>query len=245
MDTVKQAVLARLRGEILSLGGLPAPVQQTRLSGGLEGLRPHFPHGSFPKGAVHEFLCRQPEEVASSIGFVSGLLSTCLGSSGVVLWVCQAHQVYPPALVSFRLAPHQVIFVSATQQRQAAWVLEEALRCSSLTAVVADLGQLDFTLSRRLQLAVEHSRTTGFVLNTAARPAASTACVSRWRVQALPSQWQDWLPGVGRPRWQVQLLKMRNGKPGSWQVEWGHNGFRVLLPVADVQPLATVPRKAG
>ncbi len=245
MDTVKQAVLARLRGEIMALGGLPAPVQRIRLAGGLEALQPHFPHGSFPKGAVHELLCRQPEEVAGTMGFVSGLLSTCLGSSGVVLWVCQSHQVFPPALVSFRLAPHQVIFIRPGLQRQAAWVVEEALRCSSLTAVVADLGQLDFALSRRLQLAVEQSRTTGFVLNTAARPAAHTACVSRWRIQQLPSQWQPWMPGVGRPRWQVQLLKMRNGKPGSWQVEWTHDGFRVLPPAADARPLAEVPRKVG
>ena len=31
------------------------------------------------------------------------------------------------------------------------------------------------------------------------------------------------MPGVGFPRWNVELLKVRNGKPGSWQLEWSYN----------------------
>ncbi len=28
------------------------------------------------------------------------------------------------------------------------------------------------------------------------------------------------MPGVGAPRWKVELLKVRNGLPGAWIVEW-------------------------
>jgi protein ImuA len=34
------------------------------------------------------------------------------------------------------------------------------------------------------------------------------------------------MPGVGFPRWSVELIKVRNGKTGSWQVEWMGRKFR-------------------
>jgi protein ImuA len=36
---------------------------------------------------------------------------------------------------------------------------------------------------------------------------------------------EDDMPGVGFPRWNVELLKVRNGKPGSWQIEWKAGKF--------------------
>jgi len=33
------------------------------------------------------------------------------------------------------------------------------------------------------------------------------------------------MPGVGFPRWQIELLKVRNGKPGKWTVEWSAGRF--------------------
>ncbi len=34
------------------------------------------------------------------------------------------------------------------------------------------------------------------------------------------------MPGVGFPCWNAELLKVRNGKPGSWQIEWSDGVFR-------------------
>jgi protein ImuA len=44
------------------------------------------------------------------------------------------------------------------------------------------------------------------------------------------------MPGVGFPKWNVELLKMRNGKPGSWEVEWNINGFHLQEHIAAVEP---------
>ena len=38
------------------------------------------------------------------------------------------------------------------------------------------------------------------------------------------------MPGVGFPRWQVDLLKVRNGNPGSWTVEWSKRRFNTIIP---------------
>jgi protein ImuA len=50
----------------------------------------------------------------------------------------------------------------------------------------------------------------------------------------------DGLPGIGFPRWQVELLKVRNGKPGSWQLEWVSRKFQ---PVASRSSLLTKEHK--
>jgi protein ImuA len=39
----------------------------------------------------------------------------------------------------------------------------------------------------------------------------------------------DDLPGVAFPRWQVELLKVRNGKPGIWQLEWANGKINEVV----------------
>jgi protein ImuA len=85
---------------------------------------------------------------------------------------------------------------------------------------VGELNELSFIDSRRLQLAVERSRVTGFIHRFRPRVQSPVACLTRWKISPLPSQTPDNLPGLGFPRWQVALLKVRNGQPASWQVQW-------------------------
>jgi protein ImuA len=33
---------------------------------------------------------------------------------------------------------------------------------------------------------------------------------------------------MGFPRWNIDLLKVRNGKPASWQVEWSPKGLEYI-----------------
>jgi protein ImuA len=42
------------------------------------------------------------------------------------------------------------------------------------------------------------------------------------------------LPGIGFPRWQVELLKVRSGKPGSWQLEWVNGKFQPIASTASL-----------
>jgi protein ImuA len=44
--------------------------------------------------------------------------------------------------------------------------------------------------------------------------------VTRWRVAAAPSR-ETGEPGVGTPRWRVELLRCRGGAPGAWMVSEG------------------------
>src|SRR5690606_16345334 len=104
------------------------------------------------------------------------------------------------------------------------------LKCGTLTAVVGELREMSFTASRRLQLAVEQSQVTGFILRRTPTRLNTTACVSRWKITMLPGEPVDDLPGIGFPQWRVALLRIRNGYPGVWNVKWVKGRFAQVYP---------------
>jgi protein ImuA len=122
--------------------------------------------------------------------------------------------------------------VDLSKEKDVMWVMDEALKCPALSAVVGEKKDLSFTESRRLQLAVEQSQATGFILRKRDK-VNTTACVSRWRITSSPSELIDDLPGVGFPHWRVELLRMRNGRSGVWDLKWTNGRF---APVANHLP---------
>ena len=116
--------------------------------------------------------------------------------------------------------------------------MEEALKYDGLAAVIGEIDELSFTASRRLQLAVEQSRVTGFVIRRHSNSLHTTASVARWKITSLPSEPGD-IPGVGFPRWNVELLKVRNGKPGQWQVEYADDR---LWPITKIATIPITPK---
>lgn len=193
----------------------------------LRFLKEHLPIGVFPTGAVHEFIYSKAEDIAATNAFISGLVSSCIPAKGIIIWISLQRTVFPAVLQRFNIEPSEIIFIHPANEKELLWVTEEALKCDGLCAVAAELNSLSFTNSRRLQIAVEKSKVTGFVL-TSSTKTTTNACVSRWKITSLPSEQQFGLPGVGFPSWNVELLKIRNGKPGQWKVEWAADHFNEL-----------------
>ncbi len=228
---LKKALLAQLSADILNLQGIK-PVGHLVMDPHLGPLNRAFPFRAFPTGAIHELLASTGENMAASYGFLSALLSTLLGKQGMLVWVSAHRLVFPPALKGFGIEPSHVLFVEVPHQREAMWAMEEALKSEALTAVVCEMHDLGFTASKRLQLAVERSKVTGFILRSG-NNLNPTACVSRWRIHSMPSDALDGLPGIGVPQWRVELLRMRNGKTGVWNLQWRHGRFEeVSVPSA-------------
>lgn len=215
-----------LQEQILAMQGFRVPLENELQDTGLGLINTAFPHHTFPTGIIHEFISTAAEEGAATAGFMAGLLGTLM-RKGCCLWVSTRRRVFPPALRLFGLAPDQVIFVDAVSNRDALWAIEEGLKCSTLAAVVGEVKDLSFTESRRLQLAVEQSHVTGFIHRNIAINPGTVASVARWRIKPLASFAPDGMPGVGFPQWQVELVKIRNGRPGVWQVQWSNSGFRI------------------
>lgn len=236
----RSKILADLKSEVLRLEGF-SPISNNLLDARLGPIVTAFPNQSFPIGAIHEFICNDIDDAASTSGFIGGLLNVLMGEHGSTLWISSSRQLFPPALKSFGLEPDQFIFLDL-KERDVLWAIEEALKCPALTAVVGETRDLSFTASRRLQLAVEESKVNGFILRKQCRHPNTTACVSRWNISALPSEQLEELPGIGYPKWKVELSRIRNGKPGTWEVQWA-NG--VFLPAQEMPVMYQQQKIAG
>ncbi len=227
----KKDIINQLQKRILRMQGFAPASSGTADTVGLGPVEAAFPNAVFPTGTIHEFINVAPEQAAASGGFISGILQALMQRGGLCLWISISRTLFPPALKAFGLEPDRIIFIDLKREKDILWAMEEALKCQGLAAVIAEMREISFTDSRRLQLAAEQSRVTGFVLRSDLRKLSATACAARWNITSLPSELESGMPGVGFPRWNVELLKVRNGNPGTWQVEWSEGRF-IPLPAS-------------
>lgn len=232
MSNPKADIIARLQREVLSMQGLKTTAKSAATDKLIGTMKNAFPNNSFPLGVMHEFISRSKEDEAAGTGFITAIVSSLMRSSGVAVWISSSRTVFPPALKSYGIEPDKIIFIDLKKEKEILWTMEEALKCRGLAAVIGELQELDFTASRRLQLAVEQSRVTGFVLRCNPRNINTTACLTRWQVKPALSELPNEMPGVGFPRWNVELLKVRNGNPGKWQVEFAGGRFKQVSTIA-------------
>jgi len=233
----------QLRKDILLLQGFKPPAAGI-VDVGLGPITAAFPNAVFPAGAIHEFISTGPENAAASGGFVAGLTGALMGSGGACVWITSSRKVFPSGLKTFGIEPDRVIFVDVKKEKEVLWVMEEALKCEGLAVVIGEIPEISFTASRRLQLAVEKSRVTGFLFRHNPRKLNTIACIARWKVSSLSSKPMTGMPGVGFPRWNVELEKVRNGQPGRWQMEWSAGRFQPVVPETPALPLEE-RRKTG
>ena len=219
-----------------------------------------LPSGGLARGALHEILgaSGDEEDGALAAAFVASILGRLIATGGgMVLWCLPRPDLYGPGLAAHGLDPGRLVLVQAPRDAEILWAMEEGLRARGIAAVVGEIGVLPAVASRRLQLAAERSGVTALLLRrwrdggqAARERALPNAAVTRWRIAALPSQPSRGEPGVGRPRWRVELLRCRGGAPACWEVEGadatGHVSLAAAL--ADRQA-ASVPaerfRRAG
>lgn len=232
MRAFKADIIIRLQRDILPLQGIKTALNNMALDKTIGPLKNAFPGHTFPVGCVHEFIADNIENAAVTTGFIASLLTSLMKNAGAVIWIGSGNTIFPPALQSFGISPDKIIFIDLQKEKEILWAMEEALKCEGLAAVICEVKELSFTASRRLQLAVEHSQVTGFIIRNNPRAINTTACVTRWKITSLLSDRDDGLPGIGFPRWNVNLLKVRNGNPGNWQIEYSAGLFRHLYKMA-------------
>ena len=236
------------------------PARHGVLPFGLNAIDAALPGGGLALGAMHEILGAggDEEEGAAAAGFIAGILARLgrMGETGPVLWCLGRPDVYGPGLAAHGLDPARLVLVAARRDDELLWAVEEGLRAPGLSAVVGEAGRLPMVAGRRLQLAAERSGVTLFLLRrwrnaaeATAERARPSAAVTRWRVAALPSADIAGEPGVGRPRWRIELVRCRGGMPGGWDVEVADATGHVCLSAgladrpARPQPAAVAPRR--
>jgi len=231
---VKKELFQKLQQDILLWQGFKPVAAGNAERIGLGEIEDAFPGSVFPKKAIHEFITIAPEQSAASDGFIAGLLAVLMKNGAACVWASTSRHLFPASLSHFNVEPDRIIFMDVKTDKEVLWITEEALKCEGLAAVVAEVASLSLIESRRLQLAVEASGVTGFILRKDENKTASTVATARWRISPLPSVTEDGMPGLGFPRWQVELLKVRNGNPGKFVLEWAGEKFEEIKKVKNV-----------
>jgi len=255
MRPMQTETMAALRAQIAALERGPgADRPSSRLPFGVPELDAHLPGQGLALGAVHELFAGGPavEHGAAPALFAAAMLARRIGP---VLWIAARCDLYPPALARVGLDPARLVLVRT--RRGALRAMEEGLRHPGLAGVVCEHeGRLDLVASRRLQLAAEATDVLGFVLRRSPRfddPAlqAPSAAATRWRITSMPSPpplpHAPDVPGLGRPLWQLELLRCRGASSASFIVEGPDAQGRLAAPshLAD-RPLAPAwPRRAA
>jgi protein ImuA len=191
---------------------------------GIAAIDRALPGDGLARGALHEIMGTggDEEDGALAAAFAAHILGRLMG---VVLWCLPRPDLYGPGLAAHGLDSGRVVLVRASRDAEILWAMEEGLRAPGIVAVVGEVGSLPMVASRRLQLAAERSGITAFLLRrwreggqAARERALPNAAVTRWRIAALPSRPLRDEPGVGHPRWRVELLRCRGGEPASWEM---------------------------
>jgi len=219
--------LGRLRARVARIerGGTPGD-PAGRLPTGVAALDTALPEGGLARASVHEV------GGAAADGFTAALAA---GLAGPVLWCvgqAGADRLYAPGLARFGLGPDRLVVAVCRNRTDCLWAMEEGLRSGALAAVVGEPdGTVDLTASRRLQLAAESGRTTGFVLVRGAVQGrlVPSAVASRWQVTPRPALGRG--AGLG---WRVRLLRCRGGGTGTWEIDWDETADRFGLAAAAV-----------
>src|SRR6266446_7607614 len=231
----------------------PAATVHGVLPFGVAAIDRVLPSGGLARGALHEILgaSGDEEDGALAAAFAAGIVGRLAATGdGMVLWCLPRPDLYGPGLAAHGLDPGHLMLVRAPRDAEILWAMEEGLHAPGIIAVVGEIGVLPAVASRRLQLAAERSGIIALLLRrwrdggqAARERALPNAAVTRWRIAALPSRAVRGEPGVGHPRWRIELLRCRGGEPACWEVEvadaTGHVSLAGTLADRPAAPLAS------
>jgi protein ImuA len=195
--------------------------------------------GGLALGALHEIAPASPLDFGAAASFALALLARALADDGRrdVLWIepeaaeFEAGRLYGPGLDLLGLPMARLVGLSAPQERDAAWAMEEALRCRALAAVVGEFARetsLDLVMLRRLSLAASEGGGLGLILRHRASSLPSPAA-TRCEIASAPGA-RDEFGGLGRPAMLLTLVRNRRGPTGRWLLSWGHHERAFLSP---------------
>jgi len=227
LATLREAVarVAAARGPALPFG--VGPIDHLLAGGGLDGAGLHEIAGASASWS---------DDAAATL-FAAGIAARFAAAPGVsALWAVTRFDLYAPGLEQAGLAPDHIVYAQGKSDRDLLAMCEDALRDGSLACIVAEVKVADQTATRRLQLAASEGNTPMLLYRRYRRygqcPLADPSlAMTRWRIGTLPSA-RLASPGVGRGRWNVELVRQRSGPPFSLELEACDDTGRLALPAA-------------
>jgi protein ImuA len=210
------------------------------LSFGLEALDARLAGGGLAQGGLHEVAAASDSlgDDAAATLFAAGIAARFVQArpGTGVLWALTRFDLYAPGLEQVGLGPQTVLYAQGRKDAEVLALAEDGLRAGSLACVVAEAREANRTATRRLQLAAADGDTPMLLYRR--RPprdgcslVAPSAAMTRWRIGCVPSAPLG-IPGIGRARWTVELVRQRGGNPFSLVLEACDEAGRLALPAA-------------
>ncbi|MCE2524157.1 MAG: hypothetical protein J4F49_13235 [Rhodobacteraceae bacterium] len=210
---------------------------------GVPALDAALPETGLMVDGLHEAAGATVADGPTASAFLAALLARFTDDDrGNPVLICQSRhgmarfgRVHGPGWRDLGLEPANLLVLRAGRDGDVPWAIEEGLRCGVLAAVLAEVEELSFTASRRLSLAAREGATPALLVRHDGLGSASAAC-TRWRVSALPGgsdPFDEDAPGL--PRWQLELVRCRGGRPVTCNVEWNREtgNFHMAAALAD------------
>src|SRR5262245_20998588 len=200
-------MLRDLRARIARIEGFSPEVQSQVLPTGWKAIDAALPGGGLTEGALHEIHSPDPADGAA-VGFAARLIVRFhAGSPGkAVLWASCRADLFAPGFLAAGVDPRRLLICRCLDSEELLFAVEEALKAKAVSSVFGEIGELDFSLSRRLQLAAAETGTSLILLRPARFGAEPSAAVTRWRAESHPGGWS------------LTLFRCRGGRPGHWRL---------------------------
>jgi len=181
--------------------------QRPGLPTGFSALDSCLPGGGWPRKGLIELLADR-----SGIGELSLLMPALVAlcgeqhEGGWLAWVSPPYQPYAPALAACGIDIDRVLVV---RSGSAAWVMEQALRSGSCSAVLGWVDAIDLPSLRRLQLAAEQAGCLAVLFRRSQESNLPSPAVLRIMLSAMQA-------GL-----EVRILKSRGARPTSTTLPYG------------------------
>lgn len=200
-------------GEVLALDRLlrerpvwrgrsaPAPVREG-VPTGLDALDALLPAGGWLRAGLNELLV--PCDGVGELELLWPALARLASVRAPVVLVAPPHVPYAPAwhAAGIRL---DALHVVHAQAQDALWAAEQCLRSGACASVLCWPRTGDDRLLRRLQVAAESGRCTGFAIRPAAAARNPSPAPLRISIETAPAR-------------QLRVIKCRGANPPPWPV---------------------------
>jgi protein ImuA len=230
--------LDALRAEVKAIESAAAAGERACLPFRADAIDRRLAGGGLTVPGLHEIAgagAGLGDDAAATL-FIAGIAARLAieQAGGTILWVLSRRDLFAPGLAQAGLGPDRILYAECRSDEEVLAVMEEGLRHGGLAGVVGEIGRVAMASTRRLQLASEEGGTAALMLKRWRKAGEDpllvpSAAVTRWRIACVPSA-QLPVPGVGRPRWRVELARQRGGEPFHLIMEGTDAEGRLALP---------------
>ncbi len=232
----RASILSQLRARVGCMTEAPAepvPVFST----GAVGIDELLPRRGLKLDTLTEWVAETTTCGATTLAIsaMASLLDSYPNVRGPVVVVDSEGTFYPPAALALGIPAERIVWVRPKRHADAVWAIDQALRCDSVAAVWAQVGdRLDDRDARRLQLAAEIGCTPGLLVRPSSVRGKPSFADVRFHVtqKGVRSLFREKTPDTFLRVWRVTLERCRGASvgTGAWIGMDEHAGLRLLSP---------------